>query len=115
MAIPNGQNWALPEDVSGLTAITRPIIVDCYPDRLVIRADRGDQRSPRVIPCGGPTHACVDAFVQGIQDHMKRWGMAVAGGYWKPVARVEVLPGAETRFRELKILLDGSGIQVEQR
>jgi hypothetical protein len=115
MANRNGQDWALPEDVSGLTAITRPIVVDCYPDRLVIRADQGDQRSPQVIPCEGPTHACIDQLVTGLQAHMKRWGMAVAGGYWKPVARVQVFPGAETRFRELQILLDNSGIQVERR
>jgi hypothetical protein len=41
--------------------------------------------------------------------------MAVAGGYWKPVARVQVLPGAQWRFDELKALLEGSGIQVEKR
>ena len=115
MAIPKGENWALPKDVSGLTAITRPIAVECHPDRLVIRADRGDQRRPQVIPVSGATRDSVDAFVAGIQNHMKRWGMAVAGGHWKPVALVEVLPGAEDRFRDLVILLEDSGIQVEKR
>ncbi len=115
MAIPNGANWALPEDVSGLTAITRPIVVECHPDQFVIRADRGDQRRPQVIPVNGSTRSSIDALVSGIQAHMKRWGMAVAGGHWKPVVRVEVLPRAEGRFRELEILLEGSGIQVERR
>jgi hypothetical protein len=63
----------------------------------------------------GATRDSIDEFVAGIQEHMKRWGMAVAGGHWKPVARVEVLPGAEDRFRELAILLEDSGIQVERR
>jgi hypothetical protein len=115
MANSNGANWALPEDVSGLTAITRPIVVECHPDRLVIRPDRGDQRRPQVVPIDGTTRGAIDPFVAGIQAHMKRWGMAVAGGHWKPIVRVEVLPGAEDRFRELAILLEHSGIQVEKR
>jgi len=46
---------------------------------------------------------------------MERWGMAVAGGYWKPTLKVTVFPGAETRFWELQALLAGSGIDVERR
>jgi hypothetical protein len=115
MAMTKGANWALPEDVGRLTAITRPIVVECHADRLVVRPDRGDKRTPIAIPMKGATQGAIAPFVSAIHAHMKRWGMAVAGGYWKPVARVEGLPGSEWRFNELKVLLEGSGIQVEER
>ena len=115
MATSKGANWALPKEVTGLTVITRPIVVECHTDRLVIRPDRGDKRTPTAIPMKGATQGAIAPFVSAIHAHMKRWGMAVAGGYWKPVARIEVLPGAEWRFNELKTLLQGSGIQVEER
>jgi hypothetical protein len=41
--------------------------------------------------------------------------MAVMGGYWKPLLRVRVAPGAESRFRDLTVLLKDSGIEVERR
>ena len=115
MAANKGTNWALPKEVNGLTSITRPIVVECHADRLVIRPDRGDKRTPITIPMKNATQGAIAPFVSAIHTHMKRWGMAIAGGYWKPVARMEVLPGAQWRFNELKTLLQGSGIQVEER
>jgi hypothetical protein len=115
MATTKGTNWALPEDTGRATGITRPILVECHPDRLVIPPDRRDPRPPQVIPLVGPTSSAMERFVASIWKHTERWGMAVAGGYWKPILRVEVFPGAETRFRELKTLLDRSGIEVEKR
>jgi len=38
----------------------------------------------------------------------------VAGGYWKPVLKVEVRPGGATRFAELSRLMKNSGILVQQ-
>jgi len=46
---------------------------------------------------------------------VERWGMAVAGGYWKPVLRVSVAPDAEDRFYELSVLLHNSGFDVQRR
>jgi hypothetical protein len=57
----------------------------------------------------------IEPFVAGVRTHVQRWGMAVARGYWKPVLKVDVAPGAEARFRELQTLLDHSGIEVEKR
>ena len=45
---------------------------------------------------------------------VESWGIAVAGGYWKPVLNVQVTPGAEQRFEELRVLLDGSGLEVRR-
>jgi hypothetical protein len=57
----------------------------------------------------------IQQFVSGIWTHMERWGMAVAGGFWKPVLKVRVAPGGEARFQELTRLLEDSGMEIERR
>lgn len=115
MALSKGANWGLPEHTPAATGITRPITVHCYPDRLVILPDRRDTRNPQTVPFEGSTRDAMQPFVSGIWKHMERWGMAVAGGYWKPKLLVTVFPGAETRFWELQALLADSGLDVERR
>jgi hypothetical protein len=115
MALTKGANWALPDSTASATGITRPITIHCYPDRLVVLPDRLDARDPQAVPLDGATRDSMEALVSAIWTHMERWGMAVAGGYWKPTLRVTVFPGAETRFWELQALLAGSGIDVERR
>jgi hypothetical protein len=110
-----GANWALPSAASRSTGITRPIQVECYADRLVILPDLGDTRDPQTIPVTGPMRGSVQRFVAGVWSHTERWGMAVAGGYWKPVIKVHVAPDAQDRFLELEALLRDSGIEVERR
>ena len=57
-------------------------------DRLVILPDATEPAKPVVIPCPGHPRR-LDRDVRGrIWTHMERWGMAVAGGYWKPVLKV---------------------------
>jgi hypothetical protein len=110
-----GPNWALPNAALTSTGITRPIQVECHSDRLVILPDRGDHRDPQVFAVQGAMRGAIPPFVAGIWSHTERWGMAVAGGYWKPVIRVQVAPDAHARFLELRALLQDSGIEVEQR
>jgi hypothetical protein len=110
-----GPNWALPNAALTSTGITRPIQVECHWDRLVILPDRGDHRDPQVFAVQGAMRGAIQPFVAGIWSHTERWGMAVAGGYWKPVIRVQVAPDAHARFLELRALLQDSGIEVEQR
>jgi hypothetical protein len=115
MAKTKGANWALPKVVAKSTGITRPIAVQCYYDRLVIVPDQSDGGEPQVVPVVGSVRGSIEQFVSDVWTHMDGWGMAVAGGYWKPVLKVWVAPGAETRFRELEILLKDSGMEVERR
>jgi hypothetical protein len=110
-----GENWALPNATGEATGITRPMFVECHPDRLVILPDRRDHRPAQVIALRGATQDSMDEFVAAVQTHTERWGMAVAGGYWKPILKVEVQPGAEVRFIELEALLKASGLEVEKR
>ena len=35
--------------------------------------------------------------------------------YWRPVLTFHVAPNAETRYRDLEILLEGSGLDVTRQ
>lgn len=115
MALSKGANWALPNVAAGSTGITRPITVECYSDRLLILPDRGGVGRIQVIPITGSVRGSIEQFVSAVWTHMELWGMAVAGGYWKPVLKIGVAPDAESRFRELEVLLKDSGIEAERR
>lgn len=115
MAKTKGANWALPKVVAHSTGITRPIGIQCYYDRLIILPDRGDHEKPQVIPVVGSVRGSIEQFVSAVWTHMDGWGMAVAGGYWRPVLKVSVAPGADDRFRELEILMKNSGMEVERK
>ena len=115
LANTKGRNWGLPNIAGGATAITRPISVECHKDRLVILPDRGKTGAPRVITFRDSVSESVEQFVSEIWSHMESWGLAVSGGYWKPIAKIKVTPGAEPKFRELEILLEDSGIEIERK
>ena len=107
-----GNNWALPRVGNGLVAVTRPIRVECYADRLVV-VGRGGTAGRQVISVLGPIRPEMEKIVSAVWDQMKSWGIAGRGLYWKPVLNVYVQPGMERRAGELKQLLDGSGLDVE--
>ena len=115
MAAHKGNNWALCDAPATSVGITRPLAVECYPDRLVIPSERGDPVKPHVTRFKGSTADSVEKFVSGVWDRIDSWGIAVANGYWKPVLRIRVYPGAESRFSDLQLLLKDSGLVVERR
>ena len=59
----------------------------------------------------GRTEEALDEFVSAMWDHMKSWGIAGNGLYWRPVLTVETGPDGARRAAELKALLEGSGIE----
>ncbi len=109
-----GENWGLPSRGSEATGVTRPLRVACLPDRLILLPDRGEKRSPEVVLVDGAMADDIDSLVTKVRERIEEWDMAVAGGYWIPVLNVQVAQGAETRFAELSVLLDGSGLEVRR-
>jgi hypothetical protein len=107
-----GENWGLPEAGRGAVPITRPILLECHPDRLVVLPEQGTIGG-QTIPLGARMDGSLDTLVSAVWSRMQSWGMAGAGMYWRPILRVRVAPGAEPRFEELKRLLAGSGLVVE--
>jgi hypothetical protein len=112
-----GHNWGLPDARTHSTAITRPIRVVVEPQRMVIMPERGEDRLPKQIPLKGKelTPQEVDQFVSAIQKHMQSWGLAVEGGYWKPLLKLEVAPDADDREGQIETALQGSGFELQRK
>jgi hypothetical protein len=108
-----GSNWGLPES-SGTAAATRPISVECYNDHLVILPEERGQ-PPVSVRMNEHARESMDEFVSGVWQHMKAWGKAGKGLYWRPTLLVEVKPGAADRYAEVKSLLEDSGLDVHER
>ncbi len=111
-----GADWALPNKNVYSTAITRPIRVQIFGDRLVIVPERGERQRARTVPLpDAQVRPQIETFVSEVWSHTEGWGLAVLNGYWKPILRVEVAPGADAQFREFEQLMSGSGLEVERK
>ncbi len=114
LASTRGENWGLPQSAPRSVAATRPILIHCYGDRLVVVPEvRG--RRPRQIVLKSETQDAMDELISAVWDHMESWGKAGRGLYWRPVLTVEVKPGGEGRFAEMQALMAGSGVDIEKR
>lgn len=107
-----GRNWGLPDAARGSVPITRAVRVDCFPDQWVVLPE-GTGPSKAVV-LGQRTEDSVDSLVSAVWEQIKAWGIAGRGMYWQPVLRVRVAPGAESRYLELKALLNESGLELER-
>jgi hypothetical protein len=114
LASKRGANWALPDAAHGSVPITRPIRVECRPYQLIIVPEAGSTGG-KTIAFGASTETSIQAFITAIWEHMETWGIAGRGMYWKPVLNVHVAPGAEERFADLQILLEGSGLKIVRK
>jgi hypothetical protein len=72
-------------------------------------------QSPVTVRLGPRTQESMDEFVSGVWQHMKGWGKAGKGLYWRPTLVVDVKPGAADRYAEVKNLLQDSGLDVHER
>jgi hypothetical protein len=114
VASQRGEDWALRQSGRGAVAITRPMRVECYADRLIVASDRG-READRVVPLGPRTASSIDPFITAVWEQMGTWGMAGRGMYWRPLLQVRVAADAERRFNELSALLEGSGLTLERK
>ena len=105
-------DWALRNATRHAAAISRPIHVECFPDRIVL-VPEGDE--PRVVFCnyGGPRDA--DKIVAAVWEIIDTWGMAGREMYWRPVLNFYVAPGAEGRMFDITRSLEGSGLVIERK
>jgi hypothetical protein len=110
-----GKNWGLPETVRSAVPITRPLRIDCWPDRLVVRADEKGAGGGKVVPLKEKTEDSIEELVSIVWGHIDSWGSAGRNMYWRPILSVDVQPGAAGRFADLQILLADSGLDVRAR
>jgi hypothetical protein len=105
-------DWALRNSTRHAAAISRPIHVDCYPDRIVLKSEADSE--PRVVLFNnGPRDG--DKVVAAVWEIMDTWGMAGREMYWRPVLHFYVVPGAEPRLAALSRSLQGSGLVIERK
>jgi hypothetical protein len=112
-----GADWALPREVarSHGNAIVRTIRVQCFEDRLVLMPPpAGGATEFFGFADGEITRATLD-LATAVRDRIERWGAAIPGGRWQPRLDVEVMPGGQTRFHQLRTLMRGSGVEVNGR
>jgi len=114
LAETRGRDWALPQASSGAIAVVRPIRVYCYSDRMVLVPEPGLGTS-KVVRFSRRPEAAIDELVSAVWVYVQSWGMAGEGMYWRPVLSVQVAPGAESRFKQIESLLEGSGLQIERK
>ncbi len=113
LASTRGKNWGLPDAVSTMSPVSRPIRAVCTADRITLPRNSQTRKVPEIV-LNESTSRAMDDLVSAVWDHMKTWGFAGRQMYWKPVLNIEVLPGAESRFQEIASLLAGSGIEIRR-
>jgi hypothetical protein len=109
-----GRDWALQYAEPTATAVTRPLRVMCYADRLVIVTGDAHRGNKEVI-LKTSTRDSVDDFASNVRAEIKTWGIAGKGMYWKPILSFDVQQGGEARYEEFRKLFDGSGFDVRRR
>jgi len=114
MAEVRGGNWALPDATSGAVPFSRTMRVDCWADRLVL-VPSDPRKQKDAIEFDGPTEPAIEQFVSTVWKHMRDWGIAGRGLYWKPVLNLYVHPGGDRRAAELEALLHRSGLEFERK
>jgi hypothetical protein len=108
-----GANWANAEASRRASPITRPIQVVVRPDQLDILPDEPRAApKPAVISFHQPTDQVLDALAVTVQQHIKDWGLAGQGMYWRPTLVLQVAPGANRHAIRLNDLLKDSGLDV---
>lgn len=108
-----GRDWALPNASQRATPITRPVRIECHPDRLVLPSATG-AAGGRTVWLDDSTAKSVDELVTAVWDVIDGWGIAGRDMYWSPVLEMRVAPGSESRFADLEVLLSGSGFSLER-
>ncbi|MCA9194569.1 MAG: hypothetical protein KDB03_22515 [Planctomycetales bacterium] len=107
-----GKNWAWSNGTPTQTTVVRPIKLRCTIDGWLVLPDAGSNQPVVTIPYELAPVQRATRLADVVAQRVQSWGLAVAGGFWKPVLVVEVDPKALWRFEQLKQLLDGSGLEV---
>jgi len=109
-------NWATPSRTQDATEVTRPILVECRPDKIIIKRASGAGVDREMnIPPGSSVYHLTNTLVSHLSDYIDTWGMSARGTFWQPEMIVTVQPGSETRFEELKSVLQNSGVRIVRR
>ncbi|WP_153555864.1 hypothetical protein [Roseimaritima sediminicola] len=111
-----GRDWALPASARGRgTTIVRGVNVVCEPTAFVLLADQAGGQPQRFEFHDGFVDRAAMELATAVHSRVDSWGVAIAGGRWQPVLRVQADRTSESRYRQLRTLLQGSGLELERR
>lgn len=106
-----GSNWALPSKANNSIQIRKPIKILVNENEIqIVEIGKGIKS----ISFANGSETAVPTLVEQVWQHIDAWGIAGVNSYWKPVLNVYVSPNADGRFRELKNLLSGSGLDLRR-
>jgi hypothetical protein len=97
-----------------MVGVERNVAVECRADRLVVLPENS-YAAPQEIAFNGATANSVQPLVNAVNGRAKEWGSAGKGNNWRPVVSVQVVPGGEARYAELKAAMADSDITVRDR
>ncbi len=111
---PNKRDWALPDSVaqSRGNSIVRTIRVVCDEGQFVLLGSAMSGGTEVFGFSDKPVSTATLELATAVRDRIDRWGPSLPGGRWSPVLDVEVMPGGEARFEQLRELMQGSGVEV---
>ncbi|MEZ6096321.1 MAG: hypothetical protein R3C03_19185 [Pirellulaceae bacterium] len=107
-----GANWALPTSPNQRVAYVRPIRFYCS-DQALVFATQDDNQSQRLIISLVDPNLAVEQLVTALNQRHSSWGPPPENGYWKPVMKIQVLPGGQVQVDQLQVMLEHSGIEIE--
>jgi hypothetical protein len=108
-----GPDWALGAKSATAVPVRRSIHVVVRRDRIALLPEtNGDISQGKEVLLDGPTMNKADEIVAVIQKHVRDWGIAGQGLYWRPVMVLNVAPDGTQRADDLARLLKDSGIEL---
>lgn len=110
-----GRGWAWSQGPPTQTPVTRSVRLQCLSDRWIVLPDSGSANDAVTIFFEDAPQLRAEKLAKLIADRVEGWGLALTGGYWKPVLDVDVAPDADWRFDQLRQLMDGSGLEIQRR
>ncbi len=94
-------------------SVERYVSVECRGDRLVVLPEGNGP--PQELFFNGATASAVPGLLAAVDTRTKQWGYAGKDNYWRPVVSVQVAPGGEARYAELKAAMSDSDVEVRDR
>jgi hypothetical protein len=95
--------------------LVRPIVIECHDEYLELQPDPNGSQGLAVVPWHGDSVDVMDDLVTSVSKRVESWGTPGADNFWKPKLQLDVAPGGEARYAELKALLADSGLEVSRR
>jgi TolA-binding protein len=113
ISVSQGKDWATARSEGKATAITRTINMVVLPNAWVLITDNNRREAEATIRLADGVIAGSNQLSRLIKKRVEDWGVAVAGGYWKPRLTIETPSENLDSLKILQRLLEGSGMDVQ--